>query len=156
MEPGAIMTISIWQWSRRMKRVVQVVPLVCAILCALIVWGCRKRGVVWSAKAQSPDTQFVATAEAFANDGFGTAGVPATFVYVDWAHGSQHPTEIAVFSAAGSGAEFQSVELRWLSESRLDVVYHKDKQTVDFEAVRWGNVQITLRGVSSMLTSPAR
>lgn len=109
----------------------------CISLC-----GCKNPQTVWSAEVKSPDGKMVATATAFANGGFGVSGAPATFVYLNWATGSQKPKEILELANESDTPEGGSVGITWLSPNKLVVTYRKDKQEVEFQAVRFLNVDI--------------
>ena len=111
----------------------------CISLC-----GCKNPQTVWSAEVKSPDGKMVATATAFANGGFGVSGAPATFVYLNWATGSQKPKEILELANESDTPEGGSVGITWLSPNRLEVTYRKDKQEVEFQAVRFLNVEIVI------------
>jgi hypothetical protein len=116
--------------------------------------GCRNSEIVWSAESKSPDGKMVAKGEAFANGGFGASGIPATFIYLNWATGSQKAKEIMEFANESDGADAEAVEIKWLSSKQLEGAYHKDKQEIQFQAVRFGDVNITIRDVSSRLPAP--
>ena len=94
----------------------------CLSLC-----GCKNPQSVWTAESKSPDGKMVATAQAFANGGFGVSGSPATFVYINWATGSQKPKEILELSNESDTPEGESVGIKWVSPSRLELTYHKCK-----------------------------
>jgi hypothetical protein len=101
------------------------------------VCGCKNPQIVWSAEAKSPDGKMVATAQAFANGGFGVSGAPATFVYLNWATGSQKPMEILAIGDESDTAGNVAVGIKWLSPSKLELTYRKDQQEIDFQAVKF-------------------
>lgn len=111
--------------------------------------GCKSTQIIWSTEVKSPDGQFVASAQTFANSGFGTDGIPATFVYLNWATGSQKPMEIMEFANESDSPDTGKVEITWLSPKRLEVSYSKDRQDIEFQAVRFADVSITLTDKSS-------
>jgi hypothetical protein len=84
------------------------VLMLVAALC-LSVCGCKNPQSVWTAESKSPDGKMVATAQAFANGGFGVSGSPATFVYLNWATGSQKAKEILELSNESDTPEGESV-----------------------------------------------
>ena len=90
--------------------------LVLMVLAAiyLSVCGCKNPQSVWTAESKSPDGKMVATAQAFANGGFGVSGAPATFVYLNWATGSQKPKEILELSNESDTPEGESIGIKWL------------------------------------------
>lgn len=122
----------------------------------LTVSGCRNPQVVWSTAANSPDGKWIATAKASANEGFGVSGAPGTFVYLNWSTGSQKPREILEFSEDTAGAPRQSVELHWVSPQQLNVVFQSDKQEVQFQAVKFADVEIDLKEGTTNTTVPSR
>jgi hypothetical protein len=127
------------------------VLMLLAAVC-LSVCGCKNPQSVWTAESKSPDGKMVATAQAYANGGFGVSGSPATFVYLNWATGSQKPKEILELSNESDTPEGESVGIKWVSPSRLELTYHKGKQEIEFQAVRFLNVDI---GVTDLSASSA-
>ncbi len=122
----------------------------------LTVSGCRNPQVVWSTAANSPDGKWIAMAKASANEGFGVSGAPGTFVYLNWSTGSQKPKEILEFSEDTAGASSQSVELHWVSPQQLNVVFQSDKQEVQFQAIKFADVEINLKAGTTSTTAPSR
>jgi hypothetical protein len=104
--------------------------------------GCKNPQIIWSSEVKSPDGKMVATGTAYANGGFGVSGAPATFVYLNWASGSQKPKEIAEFSNESDTPEGVAVGIRWVSSNEVEITYRKDKQDVDFQAVKFLQVKI--------------
>ena len=125
-------------------------PILLLTLGAFIFSGC-KASPTWSTEARSPDGKMIATADTFANGGFVAPGPPATFVYLNWTTGSQPKTLILAFSGGASEPEGAKVEMRWLTPRHLEVTYRANHQSVDFQAVKFAGVDITLRDVSSDL-----
>ena len=115
--------------------------------------GCKSTQTVWSTKAYSPDGKLVATARTSANSGFGIDGVPATFVYLDWANSSQEPLQIMQFADESDPSDVGKVDIKWLSTKHLEISYSKAGQSIEFQAVRFGDVCISVRDLSSI--SPA-
>jgi hypothetical protein len=96
------------------------------LLCACFgVWACKGTQIVWSAEAASPDGKFVANARTSANSGFGIDGIPATFVYLNWAAGSQKPMEIMEFANESDPSNVGKVAIKWLSPRHLEIAYDK-------------------------------
>jgi hypothetical protein len=143
--------------SRRIKTALTkgwLLLMVCGI--CLEICGCKNPEVVWSAESKSPDGKMVAKGQAFANGGFGVSGIPATFVYLNWATGSQKPKEILEFANESDTTAGEAVEIKWLSPTQLEVAYRKDKQEVQFQAVKFGDIAISLRDLSSDTTNSSR
>ena len=105
--------------------------------------GCKKDPPVSSAESKSPDGKLVATAHTFANSGFG-GGPPTTFVYLSWVAGLQSPTLILSLTGGSDAAVDANVEMKWLNSNHLELKY-KENQNVDFQAIKWGNVDLSLR-----------
>lgn len=124
-------------------------PRICRVMLflglglCLVLSGCKKDPPVSSAESKSPDGKLVATAHTFANSGFG-GGPPTTFVYLSWAMGRQSPTLILSLSGGSDAAVDANVEMKWLDSTHLELKY-KENQSVDFQAVKWGKVTLSLR-----------
>ena len=113
---------------------------------SVLMSGC-KASPTWSAEARSPDGKMVATAETFANGGFVAPGPPATLVYLNWTAGSQPKTLILALSG-GAEADDMKVGMNWLAPARLELTYKGTHRSVDFQAVKFAGVDITLRDFS--------
>lgn len=90
----------------------------------------------------------VATAEAFANGGLVAPGPDATFVYLNWNAGSQPRMLILAFSGGQSEPDGTRVAMTWLSPTHLDLAY-KGQQNIDFQAVKYSGVDISVRELTS-------
>ena len=120
--------------------------LLIIFVCA-VMGDCKGAKPVWSADSRSPDGKMIATAEAFDNGGFVSPGPNATFVYLNWSTGSQARKEILEFSGWPSETDGMKVAMNWLSPTRLELTY-KGKQTIDFQAVKYAGVDISVRSPS--------
>lgn len=129
------------------KLVLVLVASICLSIC-----GCKNPQSVWTAESKSPDGKMVVTAQAFANGGFGVSGSPATFVYLNWATGSQKPKEILELSNESDTPEGESVGITWISPTRLELTYRKGKQEIDFQAVKFLDVDISVTDLSKSST----
>lgn len=89
----------------------------------------------------------IATAEAFNNEGFISPGPNTTFVYLNHASGSQQRMLILALSECRSEPESMKVEMDWLTPTHLQLAY-KGQCTVDFQAVRYAGIDISLRELS--------
>jgi hypothetical protein len=112
--------------------------------------GCEKDPPISSAESKSPDGKLVATAHTFANSGFG-GGPPTTFVYPNWVTGSQSPTLILSLTGGSDAAVDKNVEMNWLNSTHLELNI-KENQTVDFQAIKWRDVDVLLRDGKSEKT----
>lgn len=129
---------------RQAKGMPFLILFVCSIVC-----GCKNSQTVWSSEAKSPDGKMIATARAFANGGFGVSGVPATFVYLNWTAGSQEPTEILCLGDESDASDDVEVGMSWLTPTRLELKYRGNRQSIDFQAIKFAGVDISARDVSS-------
>ncbi len=120
-----------------------------AIIVACLLWsGCHGK-TTWSAEARSPDGQWLATARSRQWAGPGTA-YDGTTVYLKWIKSSRPAAEVLSFSH-----EYGTMNLKmeWLTPTHLDIIYGPspkpgDRVTVDFQVVKYGNVEISLRELS--------
>lgn len=106
--------------------------------------GCEGPRTAWSAESRSPDGKMVATARAEETSGIGT-GNPGTFVYLNWAVGSQSSTLILGLLPQQPG--IVRVEMNWLTATHLELTY-RGQMTVDFQAVRCHGIEISVRELS--------
>lgn len=131
---------------------VKTILLLVLVVCS-IASGCNESQTIWSTEARSPDGKMIATARAFANGGFGISGVPATFVYLNWTTGSQKPIEILCVGNESDTSSDAAVGLNWLAESHLELTYKSNRQHIDFQAVKFAGIDISLRDLSSPTSS---
>lgn len=113
---------------------------------ALFLFSGCKAAPTWSAESRSPDGRMVATAEVFTNGGFVAPGPSTTLVHLKGTSGSQKPMLVFAFSA-GLPSEMQ-VKMSWASPTHLDLVY-KGRHTIDFEAIKYAGVDISVRCMSA-------
>jgi hypothetical protein len=118
--------------------------------------GCRGSQKVWSAEARSPDGKMIATAQGLANGGFGISGVPSTFVYLNWATGSQKPTEILCLDDESDTPEDTKVGMEWLSPTHLELTYEGSHQSINFQAVKFAGIVISVSDQSHGQTRPSQ
>lgn len=116
--------------------------LLLSLSCCLWLIGC-KQSATWSADSRSPDQKLIVKAETVENGGFGTGWVQ-TAVFLNWTTGSQKPKLILSFTDGPSGPGGMKVQLNWLSNSNLELVY-TGARAIDFEAVKCSGVDITVR-----------
>ena len=118
------------------------------LLSILLLVGCQDSAVIWSAKSLSPDGHWLASARTDQYGGPGTASVQTT-VYLKWLNGTQPPVQILEFtnaSAYPSGST--TVAMNWRSQTHLEVTYNGNA-TLNFQAVKCGNITISVRDISS-------
>ena len=115
---------------------------VIAFSCLLLAGCGSNQATIWSAKAKSPNGQLVAFAQTTQYGGPGTAYV-GTVVYLKQQRNSQPPLLILGFvNDSAYPAGITSINLRWLSNSQLDVAY-KSGATIDFQAIKALGVAIS-------------
>jgi hypothetical protein len=106
----------------------------------------------WSAEAQSPDGLWLATALSQQRGGPETA-LGTTSVYLKWIRGSQPPTQVLGFSHRYAT---MNLTMEWATSTRLNVTYGPstpgDHVSLDFQAVKCGGIDISVRDVSSTKT----
>lgn len=115
-------------------------PLIFLGVCGLLV-GCRSP-LVWSSESHSPDGKLLVTAQAFEQSGFGS-GWATTKVYLNWTKGSQKPLLILAFSDWPGNPDAMKVQMTWLASRHLELSLQK--QPLDFQAVKYGDVEISVR-----------
>jgi hypothetical protein len=112
------------------------------LLCTL-VFGCRDVETIWSTESRSPDGQWVASAQTEQYGGPGTAGIE-TSVFLQSVKGPQDKIRILELS---QGATSVDLTLRWLSSTHLEVTYRRPA-TINFQAIKSGGIDISVREVS--------
>jgi hypothetical protein len=105
--------------------------------------GCHGSEATWSAEARSPDGKMIATAHTIENSGFGTGGI-WTAAYLNWTTGSQPPTEILELADGPTKPGDTVVGMKWLTPTHLEITY-KANRNLSFQAVKWGDVEISVR-----------
>ena len=108
--------------------------------------GCDGPKTAWSAESRSPDGKMIASARTIQTSGIGT-GDPGTFVYLNWAAGSQSPTIILALTDGPAEPGDMNVGMNWLTPKHLELTY-KGPRTLDFEAIKCHGVDISVRDLS--------
>lgn len=125
------------------SKVIWLLPLVVFV----IVIGCGPSGTIWSAEARSPDGRWLASAETVQAGGFGT-GITTTDVKMKWTKGSDRPETILVFiHDPKSVPDTIHLSMNWIAPSHLEVAYDGHPR-IDFQVVKYGDVDISLRDLS--------
>jgi hypothetical protein len=116
------------------------------VLCAWSL-GCHQDvQTIWSAEVRSPDGHWLATAQTIQHFGPGAAGIE-TKVYLKFL--SNTPTQILEFFHDGNDASRTiNLTMKWATPSHLDVTYN-GLASLDFQAVKCGGVEISVKVVSS-------
>jgi hypothetical protein len=107
--------------------------------------SCKSSETIWSAEAKSPDGKVVASVRAvLRNKGLSIISGVDTYVYLNWA-GDRRPSMLILSLADGSDNPVDTnVEMKWLTPTHLELTYNGN-QTVDFEAIKWAAVDISVR-----------
>ena len=90
----------------------------------------------------------IATAEAFDNGGFVAPGPNVTFVYLNHSAGSQQRMLILAFSEGQTETDGMKVGMDWLTSTHLELMC-KGRHTIDFQAIKYAGVDISLRELPS-------
>jgi hypothetical protein len=113
-----------------------------------MIFGCRK-GVetIWTAEARSPDGQWLAKAQTDQRSGFGTDGA-VTAVYLQPSNGARPPVQVLSFSQ-NQNAQTSLIDLKmnWIDGTHL-VVSYKEHPNLDFQAVKYAGIDISVRDLS--------
>ena len=128
------------------------ISLILVGVCAFLI-GCGGSETIWSAQSPSPDGSKLATARTIANSGFGT-GYIWTAVYLGGTK-QKEPIEILeLVDEFEKPSDEISVEMKWLSPTYLELTY-KGHQTLYFQAIKWADVDISVRDLSTK-TDPSQ
>ncbi len=123
----------------------------------LLMSGCEHVATTWSAEARSPDGRWLATARSQHWGGPGTT-FDATTVYLKWTKGWQAPMRVLAFSHY---YPTMNLKMEWTTPTHLDVTYGENARPggrvrVDFQVVKYGNVDISLRDLSTQAPNTSK
>jgi hypothetical protein len=129
------------------------------VLLALAVFavgiGCGADETIWSAEARSPDGRWLARAQTVQTGGFGT-GITTTDVNLKWIKGSDRPETILVFvHDPRSVPDAIHLSMNWVTPSHLEVTYDGHPR-MNFQVVKYGDVEISLRDLSKATTNTSQ
>jgi hypothetical protein len=117
--------------------------------------GCGAGETIWSAEARSPDGRWLATAQTVQTGGFGT-GITTTDVKMKWTKGSDRPETILVFVHDPSSVpDTIHLSMNWVTPSHLEVAYEGHPR-INFQVVKYGDVEISLRDLSKATTNTSQ
>ena len=133
-----------------MAAVYKLAALLIISLCLLT--GCKNSERTWSAEAKSPDGKIVATAETLEPGGWGTGAPAETYVSLNWTSGSQNSTQIFSFNDGPNEPGCMNIGMTWLTPRHLELTY-KGHPSIDFEAVKWQEVVMSARNLSTTANS---
>jgi len=116
---------------------------VCAALSA-----CKNAVTIWSTEVQSPDGRWLAIARTDQYSGPGNAALLTT-VQLRRTKGPKGPIEVLLFM---QDAKSIDLKMNWPTPSHLEVTY-KQPAVIDFQAIKCGGVDISVRDLSNGTTS---
>jgi len=111
----------------------------CAALSA-----CKNAVTIWSTEVQSPDGRWVAIARTDQYSGPGNAALLTT-VHLRRTKGPQDQIEVLSFM---QDAKSIDLKMNWTTPSHLEVTY-KQPAVIDFQAIKCGGVDISVKDLSS-------
>jgi hypothetical protein len=122
----------------------------------LLTSGCERATTTWSAEARSPDGLWVATARTESLAGPGTA-YDGTTVYLKWTKGG-HATRVLAFTHY---YPTMNLKMEWITPTHLGVTYGEnarpgDHVRVDFQVVKYGDLDISLRDLSTQTANTSK
>ena len=126
----------------------------CMLLCIGVGFGCRK-GVetIWAAEIKSPDGQWLAKAQADQRSGFGTDGA-VTAVYLQPSNAARSPVLILAFSQnPNAQTSIIDLKMKWVDGKHLEVSY-KEHPNLDFQAIKYAGIDISVRDLSDGIMRP--
>ncbi|MDQ6803485.1 MAG: hypothetical protein M3065_00655, partial [Actinomycetota bacterium] len=136
----------------RLRLLTRRVPVYAVVSACVLAAACDGAETIWSREVRSPDGQWVAAAHTDRYSGPGNAAI-ITAVTLRRTSGRAEPIDVLSLE---QNADTVGLTMTWPTASRLDLTYHQPA-AVDFQAVRAGGVEITLRDVSGAIaTTPPR
>lgn len=119
----------------------------------VLALGCKSSKTIWSSESHSPDGKVVASVHAVArNQGLSIISGVDSSVYLNWATRAKQPMLVLELADASDAPVDTHVDMNWLTPTHLELTY-KGNQTVVFQAVKWVDIDITVRSLSSGTTS---
>jgi hypothetical protein len=115
-----------------------------AISLCVALSACKNAVTIWSTEVPSPDGQWSAVARTDQYSGPGNAALLTT-VYLKPIKGSQDPIQVLLFM---QNARSIDLRMNWSTSSHLEVTY-RQPAVIDFQAIKCGGVDISVRDVSS-------
>jgi hypothetical protein len=121
--------------------------------------GCGSANTIWREELRSPDGQWLASADAVQNGGFGSALIQ-TQVYLEKTNGSNPRKAVLGFSCEGPAARPYTQDnvankggtidlgMKWLSPSHLEVTYN-GRANVNLQLTDYDGIEVSLKVTSS-------
>ncbi len=114
----------------------------------LLMSACGSSQTLWSAESRSPDGKVIANASTVVTGkGLSIVSNTITDVYLKSAHGSRGKTLVLELADATDDPVNTRVEMNWLTPTHLELTF-KGNQSVTFQAVKWGGIEISVRDLS--------
>lgn len=110
--------------------------------------GCKNGATIWSSQVPSPDGQWTSKAQTDQYSGPGNAGLVTT-VYLKRVKGPQKPV---VILAVEQNSKSIGLKMNWVTPANLKITYNQPV-SVDFEAIKCGGINISVRDLSNSTTS---
>jgi len=115
-----------------------------SILLFALISGCKDVATIWSTESTSPDGRWVAAAHTDQYGGPGTAGIQSS-VSLRQVKGRPDKIEILQLSQDATGVD---LKLTWLTPTHLEITY-KQPASVDFQAIKCGGIDISVRDLTA-------
>lgn len=122
---------------------------------------------VWEEKVPSPSGSWIAIARTAQNGGFGNSWI-ITSVLLEQAKIAETRTTVLSFSCRGpvprpytldnkaNAGGTINLTMKWLTPTHLEVSYDGSNGTLEFQAVKYQGIDISLRNLSNNATSPSQ
>ena len=118
--------------------------LILAVSVYALLSGCSNVATIWSMEVRSPDGRWIARALTEQHSGPGNALLQTT-VLLKHTKGPKEPIEVLLFT---QDAKSIDLKMNWLTPSHLEVTY-KQPAEIDFQAIKCGGVDISVRDLSN-------
>ena len=133
--------------SRRLRNPLLSIALITAAFCLLLDGCLHNSRTIWSEESPSPDGLWLATAHTDEFSGPGNAGL-YTQVELKRRRGPKETTEILLFDFQSATPDKATVEMKWLTPTRLDVTY-AGNAVLDFQVVKCAGIDISVQDLSN-------
>ncbi|PYV31777.1 MAG: hypothetical protein DMG22_15595 [Acidobacteria bacterium] len=131
------------------------------VVFGVCLWGaCSGASTVWKADVRSPDGSWIASASTTQIGGPGTDAID-TVVYLKPTKYSNPPQEILAFSSEGpvprpyvldnkaNAGGTIDLSMKWIAPSHLEVTYDGRRGRLNFQVVKYLEIDISVRDISS-------
>jgi len=109
----------------------------------IVLSGCHNPDTIWSTEVRSPDGQWLALAHRDQFGGPGNAGL-FTSISLKRTTGDTRPMQVLLFDENQGPTD---LKMNWLTSTHLEVTYTQSA-TIDFQAIKCGGIDISLRDLS--------